>query len=351
MNGDPSSPKISIVIPVFNASGQIEDCLRHVFASSFKDFEVVLVEDGSTDDSLKKGSSFPCRILIHPINKGAAASRNHGIEEAQGRIVLLIDSDVLIPPNLLARVWSFFEKYPDVSILQARYEDTPYYQNLLSQYKHYVFSFRGQTAGSDYINYIHTACVAVRKNVFQKFRFNENLKRREDVEFGLRISEEGLLIRIDPALTVGHKKKYGFLSFSKYQFRSAKELVLQSLVTKNKNLAREVSSRKSPAYKKMWLLRPIVCFLFLADFVWLARGGGFFASLLLVFILASSFLLEYRFRLYLFRVAPLKVFLAAFLLYFYDGLLTGLGVAAGICQAVKKVPFGGRRRTFSSRPL
>ncbi len=163
MTPPPPPPKISVVTPTYNASAHIKECLDCVFASHFKAFEVILVDDGSTDDTLAKVSGYPCRILKNETNQGAAASRNRGAREAKGDIVLLIDSDILIPSDLVGRVWDFFEKHPEVTLLQARYGDTPYYRNLFSQYKHYIFSFRGLTPEQTYIHYVHTACVAMRR--------------------------------------------------------------------------------------------------------------------------------------------------------------------------------------------
>ncbi|MBI3999476.1 MAG: glycosyltransferase [Candidatus Omnitrophica bacterium] len=322
-----------MAIPAFNASAHIEECLDRVFASEFREFETILIDDGSTDDTLAKVAQYPCRVLKNEVKQGAAHSRNRGMETAKGDLILLIDSDILIPPDFLNRVWNFFSDHPDVSILQGCYSHKPYYRNLLSQYKHYIFSFRGSRPGGTYINYVHTACVAMRREVFRKFRFDENLKRREDIELGLRCSENGYLIYADTSLTVGHKKRYSFLSYSKYQFATAKELVLQHLIMKNENFIQEFSSGKQPFYKRAWLLRPVLCFFALLNLIVLVLTRSFFLLILFIAILVLSFLLESRFRRYLFRVAPFFVSLGACWLYFYDGLLIGLGGTVGILQA------------------
>ena len=329
-----SSPKMSVVIPAFNASAHIEECLDHVFASKFKEFQVILVDDHSTDDTVAKAARYPCLILKNEINYGAAHSRNLGIEAASADLILFIDSDVLIPPDLLDRVLDFFNHHPDVSILQGCYNHKPYYQNLLSQYKHFVFSFRGSLPGGVYINYVHTACAAMRKSVFKKLRFNEDLKRREDIEFGLRCSEHGYRIYADPSLTVGHKKRYDFFSYSNYQIRAAKDLVWQQFVLRNKNFMQEFNAGKQPFYKKAWLLRPALCFLLLVDLMFLVPTKSFSLLVILISLFILSFLLEYRFRFYLFRVAPLFVSLGAWPLYFYDGFLLGVGGTAGILKVL-----------------
>lgn len=329
-----TEPKISVVIPAFNARDTIEECLDHIFRSELKAFETIVVDDGSTDDTLAKVSRYPCQVFKGELNQGAARARNLGADAGRAELILFIDSDVLIPPNLLGRVWNFFISHPEVAILQGSYDHEPYYRNLLSQYKHYIFSFRGFKPGGTYIHYVHTACVAVRKEVLRKIRFDEHLKRREDIEFGLRASRNHYLIYADPSLNVRHKKRYGLMAYSKYQFATVKELILQHWVMKNKNFAEEFRSGKEPFYKKAWLLRPVLCFLLLVSLTLVAGTKSFLGLSFLILILILSFLLEFPFRLYLFRRAPISVSLGAWFLYFYDGLLIGLGAAAGLMQAL-----------------
>ncbi len=328
------TPEISLVIPAFNASAHIVECLDHVFASKFKKFETILVDDCSTDDTLVKVRGYPCRTLKNETHGGAAHSRNRGITAAQTDLILLIDSDVLIPPDFISRVRNYFVDRPDISILQACYDHKPYYQNLLSQYKHYVFSFRGAHPGGTYVSYVHTACVAIRREISNQIRFNENLSRREDIDFGLRCSENGFRICADPSLVVRHKKRYTFASYSKYQFKAAKELMIQQLVLKNKNFTQELSLKKQPFYKKAWLLRPVLCVLAVLSLILFGLTKNVFWGFLFILVTISSFLLEYQFRWYLLRVAPLSVSLGAWPLYFYDGFLLGLGGVIGTLQAL-----------------
>lgn len=101
--------EIDIVIPSYNAARQIEECLDHVFASDYENFQVTVVDDHSTDDSLIRVARYPSvNIIAHKENKGVSAARNQGISETRGDIILFIDSDVLIPKTLLRQVDNFF---------------------------------------------------------------------------------------------------------------------------------------------------------------------------------------------------------------------------------------------------
>lgn len=108
MSDNIAFPKISIVIPMYNASSSIEECLENVFNSEYREFEVILVDDCSSDDTVQKVSRFPCEFLKNEINQGPAYSRNRGVKEAKANIILFIDSDVLIPSDMLQRIFDFF---------------------------------------------------------------------------------------------------------------------------------------------------------------------------------------------------------------------------------------------------
>ncbi len=99
------TPKVSIVIPVYNAEAYLEHCLDSIIAQSFKDWECVLVDDGSKDKSgdlceayAKKDSRF---VVVHQSNGGASAARRKGIEHAKGEWVFFSDADDEIPQNSL----------------------------------------------------------------------------------------------------------------------------------------------------------------------------------------------------------------------------------------------------------
>lgn len=102
-------PKISIIIPVYNVKGYLADCLNSVLGQSFADFEVILVNDGSTDgsgDICDKFAAEDKRIrVIHKQNGGLAQTRNVGLDAAIGEAVTFVDSDDLIEPESLAALY------------------------------------------------------------------------------------------------------------------------------------------------------------------------------------------------------------------------------------------------------
>lgn len=108
------SPEISIIIPVYNASGTIGTIVRGITSQTFQNFELILVDDGSTDSTLKvlRGlTTKDKRIVIRSIkNGGPSAARNSGLAKARGKYVIFFDADDSITPNLLQVMHSAISK-------------------------------------------------------------------------------------------------------------------------------------------------------------------------------------------------------------------------------------------------
>ena len=106
---------ISIIIPVYNVSQYLNECIRSVVNHSYKDFECILIDDGSSDGSeiiCNQWEQKDSRIkVIHQPNQGVSKARNRGITEAQGEYIAFIDSDDWIAPNYLNELFQPIEKY------------------------------------------------------------------------------------------------------------------------------------------------------------------------------------------------------------------------------------------------
>lgn len=115
---------ISIVIPLYNKEKQIAHTLQSVFNQTFQNFEVVIVDDGSTDGSVAEVEKLSdSRIrLIHQKNAGVAAARNRGIEEAKGDLMAFLDADDEWKPEYLATQYHLSQKYPDCNVFACNYE-------------------------------------------------------------------------------------------------------------------------------------------------------------------------------------------------------------------------------------
>lgn len=95
--------RFSVIIPSYNHSKYLPDAIDSVLKQSFEDFEVIVVDDGSTDNSLEIAKSFPVKI-ISQVNKGLASARNTGIMNAQGEYIFPLDADDMMTKNCLRNV-------------------------------------------------------------------------------------------------------------------------------------------------------------------------------------------------------------------------------------------------------
>lgn len=100
--------KISVIVPCYNAGAYLEPCLRSVLAQTMGDLELLVIDDGSTDESLAVAQAVAredARVRVfHQENRGVCAARNRGLDAAQGEYVTFVDGDDLLPPDALARM-------------------------------------------------------------------------------------------------------------------------------------------------------------------------------------------------------------------------------------------------------
>lgn len=116
---------ISVIIPVYNVAAYLPACLDSVLAQSYHDFELLLVDDGSTDGSADLCDDYACRdarvTVIHQINRGPSAARNAALDVAQGDYIAFIDSDDVIHSRYLEVLHQYILQY-DADVVQSPYQ-------------------------------------------------------------------------------------------------------------------------------------------------------------------------------------------------------------------------------------
>ena len=109
-----SNPAISVIVPVYNAEKFLINCLNSIVGQTMRDFEVIVVNDGSTDDSLSIMKEFQDKytnfIIVDKENSGAAGARNYALKYARGDYLAFVDSDDYIEPEFLEKLYSFAKK-------------------------------------------------------------------------------------------------------------------------------------------------------------------------------------------------------------------------------------------------
>ena len=113
-------PEVSVIIPTYNRADQVRQALDSVKAQTYRDFEIVVVDDGGTDATWEVLSDWPeIRVLRHAGRRGVAAARNLGVAAARGQWLAFLDSDDLWLPDKLARQMAYLEGRPDLSLCQT----------------------------------------------------------------------------------------------------------------------------------------------------------------------------------------------------------------------------------------
>ena len=208
-------PFISVIIPVYNGCKYLNRCLDALMTSSYRQFEIIVVDDASTDDSVdicrKKGIA----VVQMPHQSGPAAARNYGAQKARGDVLLFIDSDVLVQQETITLVAADFINNPDIVAIFGSYDDSPDASDFLSQFRNLFHHFIHQNSHQEAKTF-WTGCGAIYKEIFYQLKgFDEDWFSIEDIELGHRIWDNGYRIMLDKEIQVKHLKQWGLKNWLK----------------------------------------------------------------------------------------------------------------------------------------
>jgi glycosyltransferase involved in cell wall biosynthesis len=188
--------KFSVIIPCFNVEKYITDTIESILNQNYKNFEIILVNDGSTDKTIsvfqgyKKDNNI---LIIDKVNEGVSSARNKGIEYASGDYFLFLDGDDVILPNLLIKLSEFISKNNFVDILSFGYEIIKMDGKLVvnSSLKFHEKVISGAAFLNEYLKGNVKQCMCsfvVKKTVIKEFniRFDEGTFNGEDQEFQIK---------------------------------------------------------------------------------------------------------------------------------------------------------------------
>jgi GT2 family glycosyltransferase len=204
-------PFISVIIPNYNDALTLRECLESVLGSDHPRFEVIVVDDRSTDNSIEIISAYPVRLVQQSANQGAAAARNAGVRAAQGDIYFFVDADVIIYKDTLTKLADLFSLRPDAAAIVGIYDEACAFPELTSIHFNSRIRFE-YLKMPESINVFYSAIGAVKKEAFNHIGgFNPAIKGVEDTDLGLRLVDYGYRIYLAKTLISTHKKKISFL--------------------------------------------------------------------------------------------------------------------------------------------
>ena len=178
-------PKFSIIVPAYNVEKYIKRCLDSIFSQSYQDYEVIVINDGSTDSTLQIINNYNVK-LINQVNSGLSVARNNGVNAAQGEYIIFVDSDDYIEKDLLLEVSKMLDNDPDV----IRYQMREVFEDNSPQVDHNEIGFlgiEGQEA-FDRISRYHYVEAGVLYIVKREYYQRENFQFRPNAyheDFGL----------------------------------------------------------------------------------------------------------------------------------------------------------------------
>lgn len=191
------APAVSVVIPTYQRAERVLEALDSVFAQTLEDFDVLLVDDGSTDDTQvavrARYADEPRLRVLAKSNGGAASARNHGLENARGRYIAFLDSDDLYEPEYLASQIERLEATPSAGVVvcDARYEGA---------WPHEGGTVFGRSSFRPPVNldaildgaWVLPSSLLYRRADAPDVRYDETFRVVEDVEFLARLYDRGL---------------------------------------------------------------------------------------------------------------------------------------------------------------
>ena len=186
--------KVSTIIPTYNCESYIKETLESVLSQTYKDIELIVVDDGSTDRTREIIESFKPRLkyILQDKNTGPSAARNKGIEQAKGKYIAFLDHDDVWMPNKIEEQIKLLESNKkDVALVYSDgYNVTPSGSQVSALFDitkpHRGFVF--EELLSD--NFIPTSSVVVKKEILREVgRFNERFLISQDFDLYLRIAE------------------------------------------------------------------------------------------------------------------------------------------------------------------
>ena len=218
--------RYSFIIPLYNRPEELQELLGSLVCQSVQDYEVIIVEDGSTISSEEIVESYReafgerLRYIVTP-NGGPSKARNRGAREAQGEYLLILDSDVVLPAGYLRAVDDFLSirpvdafggpdaAAPDFSVVQKaiNYAMT----SLLT-----TGGIRGGSASALEQFKPRSFNLGCRRSVYEALGgFDEGMRFGEDIDFSLRLIEQGKVTALIPEAFVYHKRRVDFKKFFK----------------------------------------------------------------------------------------------------------------------------------------
>jgi glycosyltransferase involved in cell wall biosynthesis len=313
--------RFSVIVPARNAADTLVDCLRAILTSSAHPDEVIVFNDGSTDDTLRIAQGFPVQVLSNTGPAvGPALGRNRCAAIAKSKILVFVDADIIVHRGAIETLVSTIVEDLTIAAAFGSYDDRPKSRRIVALYanlRHHYMHQNGQTNALTF----WAGLGAIRRSAFEDvggFDARIGCSSIEDIELGVRLSAAGYHIRLVPTAQGTHCKDWRLLKLWQTDiFRRAipwsRLLVNGATQGMSLNLSRTERLRVILTYST--LLAGGVGIV--TEFYWLGPAG--------IFICALS---NASFLVLLFRVGGVRALVGGFALHFCYYIYSSVSFAA-----------------------
>lgn len=219
--------KVSVIIPVYNGSQTLPACLQGLQNQTRPPDELIVVDDGSTDDTVNVAGQFEVMVLSQA-NAGPGVARNYGARMAQGDILLFIDADCTPPPNWIEYMLAPFA---DPNVAGAKGEYRTHQRELVARFVQQEYQDRcDRMVGQRQIDFVDTYSAAYRRSLFLAAGgFDPTFIKNQDQEFSFRLAKQGHRLVYVPGAIVYHQHDQTLWDYirRKYQIGYWKTLVMR----------------------------------------------------------------------------------------------------------------------------
>lgn len=219
--------KFSIIIPVFNRPDEVDELLESLCEQTVKDFEVLIIEDGSVKPCKDVCDEYANILDLHYYakeNSGPSQSRNYGAERANGEYVIILDSDVVLPTGYLQAVEDELKQKPCEAFggPDAAHPSFTPVQKAISYSMTSFFTTGGIRGGKAKLDkfYPRSFNMGIRRDVYLQLGGFSKMRFGEDIDFSYRIVEAGYMPRLFPEAWVWHKRRTDFRKFFRQVYNS-----------------------------------------------------------------------------------------------------------------------------------
>ena len=212
--------RFSIIIPVYNRPQEVDELLESLCGQTFKDFEVVVVEDGSSEKCDTVCEKYADRLALSyhfKPNSGPGPSRNYGAERSQGEYLIILDSDVIVPENYLETIEEELGREPCDAFggPDRAHESFTTIQKAINYAMTSFFTTGGIRGGKKKLDkfYPRSFNLGIKKSVYEALGGFAPMRYGEDIDLSTRIFKGGYSCRLFPEAFVYHKRRVKFSSF------------------------------------------------------------------------------------------------------------------------------------------